>query len=153
MLCPTPTLHILDGDGNLDFSSIPPPTPEYPRGPGGPINPASFRKKREAPASEEGLFGMPRKLYSYLLSLHRHRRQADNTKVAELRVDNETVEFYIGFRLDGVQTYKNLTETLPQYSKLTVFVDPKISPWVEQKTITISSNMLEVEVMSIFTFF
>ena len=43
---------------------------------------------------------------------------------------NETLDFYLGFQLDGVETYKNLSATaeLKQFSKITVYSEvPEIS--------------------------
>ena len=68
--------------------------------------------------------------------LGRFRRQSgsggsgdQSEKVASLLVNNEVADFYIGFRLDGVDTYQNLSEALPEYSRLTVYADPQVEPW------------------------
>ncbi len=56
--------------------------------------------------------------------LDRHRRAADS-------VDNQLnktqkLDFYIGFRLDGVTTYTNLSQTLRDKGTITVYIDPVV---------------------------
>ena len=36
------------------------------------------------------------------------------------------LQFYIGFVLDGVSKYQNLTDTLPRYARLYVYADPDV---------------------------
>lgn len=50
---------------------------------------------------------------------------------------NGDLHFYMGLKLDGVARYRNLSNSLPQYSELTVYVDPviekfKVSPIIYQ---------------------
>ena len=40
--------------------------------------------------------------------------------------ENQKIDVEIGFLLDGVPNYVNLTENLPQYSRLNVFTNPVI---------------------------
>ena len=36
------------------------------------------------------------------------------------------LEFYIGFVMDGIKKYQNLTDTLPRYARLDVYTDPDV---------------------------
>ena len=38
----------------------------------------------------------------------------------------DDLAFYIGFMLDGVSKYQNLTNTLPSYARLYVYDDPVV---------------------------
>ena len=41
---------------------------------------------------------------------------------------HDYLEFHLGLQLDGVKTYNNVSETLPEYGKINVFMDPQVSP-------------------------
>ena len=49
----------------------------------------------------------------------RARREANS-------LNSDEMEFYIGLLLDGVPTYRNVSDTLPEYGKLDMFNDPKV---------------------------
>ncbi len=53
----------------------------------------------------------------------RRKRDTDKIKVHE----EGDLEFYIGFDLDGVNRYQNLSQSLPEFAELDVYVNPKIS--------------------------
>ena len=55
----------------------------------------------------------------------RRKRQTD-TSANEFKLNNNDLEFFIGFRLDGVTDYLDLTDISPQYSILTVFINPQL---------------------------
>ena len=54
----------------------------------------------------------------------RRKRQADAT-ANEFKLNSDNLDFLIGFRLDGVMDYLDLTEINPQYSILTVYINPE----------------------------
>ncbi|KAI0234412.1 hypothetical protein LSAT2_015310 [Lamellibrachia satsuma] len=49
----------------------------------------------------------------------RARREANS-------INSDEMKFYIGLLLDGVPTYRNVSDTLPEYGKLDMFNDPKV---------------------------
>ncbi len=57
-----------------------------------------------------------------LVSGGRRRRQAANP----YRINRDDFQFYVGFRLDGVHTYRNVSTTLPEYGIIDLFTDPEI---------------------------
>ena len=123
MTCPTPSLEILNADGSL--SEIPTKGRRKRRTSHQPDNPL-----------QKNILANPHS------SLHRSRRQAAN-KAVGFRINNGTIEIQIGFILDGVERYKNLSETVPQYSKLNVYTNPKVMAWTGMKVITFGMKMLE----------
>ena len=130
MTCPTPPLEILNADGNL--SSIP----------------TKGRLKRRTSHKFDNLL-QRNVLANPYSSLDRSRRQTTNNKAVGLSINNGTIETGIGFILDGVQGYRNLTETLPQYSKLNVYTNPKVTSWKDMKVVTFGMKMLEAEVIQL----
>ena len=42
------------------------------------------------------------------------------------------LQFYMGLVLDGVPTYRNISESLPQFGKLYIFSDPILYPFKEE---------------------
>ena len=127
MNCPTPPLEILNEDGSLS------------------INSPKVRRKREI--SYENNKSFKRYLQSDLhVFLHRSRRQATSKNITSVRINNGTIEIQIGLILDGVEGYRNLTETLPQYSKLNVYTNPKVRTWKDKRVVTFGKKLLEVEV-------
>ena len=133
MTCPTPPLEILNANGSL--SSIPT---------------MGRRKRRTSHQANNPL--QRNVLANPHSSLDRSRRQATNNKTGGFKI-NETIEIEIGFILDGVQGYRNLTETLPQYSRLNVYTNPKIMTWKDMKVVTFGRKMLEVEVIQLEIFY
>ena len=78
----------------------------------------------------------------------RQKRQTSRTINDEKGIDVE-----IGFILDGIQTYENITTSLPEYSKLSVYANPVISgfePPSFTRTFTptwpVSDKYLEIKV-------
>ena len=130
MTCPTPPLEILNADGSL--SSIPT---------------MGRRKRRTSHQANNPL--QRNVLVNPHTSLDRSRRHATNNKTVGLRINDGTIETGIGFILDGVQGYRNLTETLPQYSKLNVYTNPKVMTWKDMKVVTFGMKMLEAEVIQL----
>ena len=57
------------------------------------------------------------------------QQEADQTLIAE----NEILDFYLGFKLDGVQSYKNLSDTkdMVDYAKFTYFSEEPEIPEAE----------------------
>ena len=130
MHCSTPPLEILNEDGSLSS------------------NPMRGRRKRRM--SHEYDNHLKKSVLSNLhFSLERSRRQATNNKAVGFRINNATIEIQIGFILDGVQEFRNLTETLPQYSRLNVYTNPKFMTWKGMKVVTFGMKMLEVEVIKL----
>ena len=68
----------------------------------------------------------------------------------------ENIDVEIGFFLDGVPDYRNLTTTLPEYSSLTVYANPVIEGFAPPSyTVTftstwpVSEKYLEIKVKPI----
>ena len=61
----------------------------------------------------------------------RVRRSAASKRQAGL-LNSDDVQFYMGLLLDGVTTYRNISETLPQYGKLNMFTDPQVDSFAEE---------------------
>ena len=105
MTCPTPEIDIPDG------FQVP-----------------SRRRKRDvihaATAAAHGS--------SISSELTRHKRQADNS---DFKLNSDTLQFYLGFHLDGVLTYRNMSEVSPALGILSVYVNPEIRPLDDDVTI------------------
>ena len=43
------------------------------------------------------------------------------------RYNDDDIQFYIGLQLDGVPTYRNVSEKLPEYGQLDVFGNPELN--------------------------
>ena len=78
----------------------------------------------------------------------RQKRQTSITINEEKGIDVE-----IGFTLDGIQTYENITTTLPEYSKLFVYADPVVTGFeppsftrIFTSTWPVSEKYLEIKV-------
>ena len=76
----------------------------------------------------------------------RSRRQADDNTMGTFLINNDTLEFHIGFILDGVTTYRNLSTVLPQYSRQDVYRNPTLTAWSEEKVVRPGRETLEIEV-------
>ena len=53
------------------------------------------------------------------------RRKRQTIDVVEYKINSDALQFYVGFRLDGVTLYRNLSISNPQYSILNVFFNPE----------------------------
>ena len=42
------------------------------------------------------------------------------------------MEFYIGLLLDGVPTYRNVSDALPEYGKLAMYKDPEVHQFEDE---------------------
>ena len=52
----------------------------------------------------------------------------------QVDIEGESLDFYLGFKLDGYSHYRNLTESLPEYSELEVYSSlPKFDKFKEIK--------------------
>ena len=69
------------------------------------------------------------------------------------QINNDTLEFHIGFILDGVTTYRNLSKVLPQYSRQNVYRNPTLTAWSEEKVVRPGRETLEIEVHEHESFF
>lgn len=60
---------------------------------------------------------------------------ATNEKSREKRelefglINRDYFEFYVGFGLDGIKKYHNISEVLPQYGTIKVFENPSVYRW------------------------
>ncbi len=59
-----------------------------------------------------------------------HGRVRRESRVAT--ISSETYMFFIGFDLDGVVKYRNLSISLPEYAKLNVYADPQLTTFKEE---------------------
>ncbi len=72
------------------------------------------------------------------------------------RLNDDELEFYVGFTLDGVEQYHNLSETMPEFGTISVFRDPEIHSFEEKDLIRIhrpywpyQHNIVEIEVCTV----
>lgn len=56
----------------------------------------------------------------------RMRRQVVERQAADLSDNKDGVKIYIGFLFDGVTTYRNISETLPQQGQMYIYDDPEM---------------------------
>ena len=70
-----------------------------------------------------------------LSSLHpRVRRQTDDNNV-EKKLNDDRIQFYLGFKLDGVSIYRNMSVADPQYGIIDVYVNPKLKKFTEEDSV------------------
>ena len=63
----------------------------------------------------------------------------DSTAFYKLNIEGESLEFYLGIKLDGDQTYIDLRASLPQYSQIKVYIlEPEFDRFTETREV--SSN-------------
>ena len=80
------------------------------------------------------------------------QQEADQTLIAE----NEVLDFYLGFKLDGVQFYKNLSDTkdMVDYAKFTYFSEEPEIPEAEFEPFVPYSGMrIRIPVHLLFSSF
>ena len=143
MLCPTPKLDIINSDGDIDLSFITPPKTVSP----------FIRRKRELPTAKVPLkhtLGTWQILDDIRPMVHsrQKRQQYVNHNGTNGKINNETLEFYVGFLLDGVPEYVNLSNTLPEYSRLNVYMDPALFSWTEEMVVKSDKRMFEIKVIT-----
>ena len=128
LICPTPPLEIMNENNTLSSTA--------------------FRSRSKRMANKDLILQrlVPSEPH---ISLHRSRRQAEGGR---FKINDGKTEIQIGFILDGVQEYRNLTETLPAYSKLNVYKDPQVSTWNHMQFVTSGRKFLEVEVPKLKSF-
>ena len=61
-----------------------------------------------------------------VIAMHQNE-DGDNFKL-----NSEDLQFYVGFRLDGVRLYRNMSEVLPQFGILDVYVNPEFEAFTEE---------------------
>lgn len=61
----------------------------------------------------------------------RTRREARFRQTENL-YNNDDIEFYIGLLLDGVPTYRNVSEALPKQGKMNIYRNPRVYEFEEE---------------------
>ena len=46
--------------------------------------------------------------------------------------NSDDIQFYVGLLFDGVPTYRNVSETLPQHGQLYIYTDPEVYEFEEE---------------------
>ena len=109
MLCPTPAIDL---------------PPEF-------ASALARRRKRDTSLADSSILPRDNHLDE---SGHRIKRQVDITDSLGYQLNSDSLQFYIGFQLDGVMTYKNLSEALPQMGILNVFTNPEFEEFDDEVT-------------------
>ncbi len=53
------------------------------------------------------------------------------------RLNDDELEFYVGFTLDGVDSYHNLSETMPEFGTMDVFRNPEFEEFQEDELVRV----------------
>ena len=57
-------------------------------------------------------------------------------------IEEESLEFYLGIKLDGDQTYADLTQSLPQYSQIKVYIlEPECDRFTETREVSSKDHL------------
>ena len=108
MLCPTPAIDLPD-----EFAS------------------ALARRKRDIDITQNlGNIHIERDMKQ---TNERTKRQVVTDTVG-YQLNSDRLQFYIGFKLDGVMRYKNMSDLQPQFGILNVYINPEFEEFDDEVT-------------------
>ena len=61
------------------------------------------------------------------LRVRRQTSDDDDKSAYKYKYEDEELEFYLGFELDGFRDYENMTQSLPEYSQIDIYIDPVVA--------------------------
>ena len=68
-------------------------------------------------------------------SAHARRKRQAETDDSDLILNSDTLQFYLGFRLDGVTRYRNMSEVSSSLGILSVYVNPEMETLDDDVTV------------------